>query len=311
MEYTEEYKILKKYFKQEPDTVQVPSLDIQYVNCTFNSDFSSEIITDSSISENNSFRYTIVKKSGGTISNGIIILLHGLNEKYWDKYLPWAKRLNDLTGKDVLLFPISFHMNRTPVEWSDSRIMKKVSVRRVDRDNLNTKSSFVNASLSDRLEEKPQRFFWSGLKTINDLIKLTSQIRAGKHNCIDKEFTIDFFGYSIGGFLSEILLMGDPLEFYNDSKLVLFCSGSTFNSMRPVSKFIVDETAYKKLDDFYVKNFEANIKRDEKIKNHYRKFTRICSYFKSMLDCNKMIKFREREAKRAAQKDMFYFTAPG
>jgi hypothetical protein len=91
--------------------------------------------------------------------------------------------------------------------------------------------------------------------------------------------------------------MSDPLDFYDDSKLVLFCSGSTFNAMKPVSKFIVDETAYKTLDDFYVKNFEANIKRDEKIKYHYRKFTKICTYFKSMLDNNKMIQFRERKLK--------------
>lgn len=297
MKYAEEFKILKTHFKQDKDIVSIPSLNIHYINCTFNSDFSSEITSDSAINENNSFRYTIVKRELKSKSSRVIILLHGLNEKSWDKYLPWAKKLNDLTGKDVLLFPISFHMNRTPVEWSDSRIMKKVSVRRVKQDNLNTKSSFANASLSDRLQEKPQRFFWSGLKTINDLIKLTRQVRTGEHEHIDSMCTIDFFGYSIGGFLSEILLMSDPLKFYNDSKLVLFCSGSTFNSMRPVSKFIVDELAYNTLNDFYVKNFESNIKQDEKIKNHYRKFTRICTYFKSMLDFNKMIQFRERKLK--------------
>ena len=188
-------------------------------------------------------------------------------------------------------------MNRKPGEWSNSRLMKKASLKRTGENKLNTKSSFVNAALSNRLQEKPQRFFWSGLKTINDLIKLSQQIKNGEHKSIDKESTIDFFGFSIGGFLSQILMMSDPLEFYSGSKLVLFCSGSTFNSMKPVSKFIIDELAYKSLDEFYVKNFESNIRRDEKIRNHYRKFTKICTYFKSMLDYGKMRQFRERRLK--------------
>jgi hypothetical protein len=188
-------------------------------------------------------------------------------------------------------------MNRTPAEWNNSRLMKKVSVKRAQQNELNTKSSFVNASLSDRLQENPQRFFWSGLKTINDIIKLTSLIKSGEHNLINRDCSIDLFGYSIGGFLLQILLMSDPMDYYKNSRLVLFCSGSTFNYMRPVSKFIVDELAYKSLDEFYVKNFESNIRRDRTITNQYRKFTKICTYFKSMLDFEKMRQFRERRLK--------------
>jgi hypothetical protein len=101
---------------------------------------------DSKIKENINFNYSIFqsykpdkekaikekkkdkkKKPKKIKSRGVIILLHGLNEKDWTKYLPWAKKLTESTHKTVILFPIAFHMNRAPKEWLDPKFMISVS----------------------------------------------------------------------------------------------------------------------------------------------------------------------------------------
>jgi hypothetical protein len=48
-------------------------------------------IADSEINENREFRYPVFLPEGYKQTNRAIILLHGLNEKSWDKYLPWAR----------------------------------------------------------------------------------------------------------------------------------------------------------------------------------------------------------------------------
>ena len=60
----------------------------------------------------------------------MLLLFHGLNEKDWDKYLPWAHALARATGKAVLLFPTAFHMNRAMGHWSDHRCMHRASQER-------------------------------------------------------------------------------------------------------------------------------------------------------------------------------------
>jgi hypothetical protein len=57
-------------------------------------------------------------------------LLHGLNERSWDKFLPWAARLVESTARAVILMPIAFHMNRALAEWSLLRAMRTVSKQR-------------------------------------------------------------------------------------------------------------------------------------------------------------------------------------
>jgi len=82
---------------------------------------------DIDIPENKTFTYTLFQKETGQPADGIILLFHGLNEKSWHKYLPWAEKLVENTGKAVILFPIAFHMNRVPAEWSNSRVMSTIS----------------------------------------------------------------------------------------------------------------------------------------------------------------------------------------
>ena len=102
-------------------------------------------MTDDRIQENKSFSYAIFTPSGRKKNNEAIILLHGLNERTWEKYLTWAEYLTHTTGKPVILFPIAFHMNRTPGLWANPRaILPWVSKRKEEVANV-TNSTFANA----------------------------------------------------------------------------------------------------------------------------------------------------------------------
>ena len=107
-------------------------------------------MTDDRIQENKSFSYAIFTPSGRKKNNEAIILLHGLNERTWEKYLTWAEYLTHTTGKPVILFPIAFHMNRTPGLWANPRaILPWVSKRKEEVANV-TNSTFANVALSSR-----------------------------------------------------------------------------------------------------------------------------------------------------------------
>jgi hypothetical protein len=69
-------------------------------------------LQDSHVSENRKFHYPLFHCPERGRARELLLLFHGLNEKDWHKYLPWAHQLALTTGKAVLLFPIAFHMNR-------------------------------------------------------------------------------------------------------------------------------------------------------------------------------------------------------
>ncbi|MDL2241580.1 DUF6051 family protein [Bacteroidales bacterium OttesenSCG-928-L03] len=223
---------------------------------------------DAEISENIDFRYHIILPAGEAKSKGIILLFHGFNEKTWYKYLPWAKYISEKTGKAIVLFPIAFHMNRAPVEWSDARAMYQVSAQRKQRHPDLISSSLSNVAISTRLHNKPQRFLWSGLQSYYDVIDLVETIKNGDHPVIDKDATIDFFTYSIGAFLGQILMMTNKNGYFSNSRYAAFCGGVVFNRLSPVSKFILDSEANVSLYSFVVEHLESHFKRDEVLR-HY------------------------------------------
>lgn len=222
-------------------------------------------IHDSEVEENKKFRYHIYKPASSKKSSEIILMLHGFNEKNWDKYLPWAKRLLEQTGKTVVLFPIAFHMNRAPQSWSDRRLMFQVSEMRKKAfpDILN--SSLSNVAISTRLQSKPQRLFWSGLQTFYDVIQLIDEIRGGHHPEIETNATVDIFAYSIGSLFSEILLMNNPKGYFTNTRLCMFCGGAVFNRMSPVSKFILDSEANVSLYSYVIEHLESHLKNDPRL----------------------------------------------
>ena len=149
-------------------------------------------------------------------------MFHGLNERSWQKYLSWAYYLTNFTDSYVILFPISFHINRSPVSWKDRRSMVSLLNRRKPASGEIQLASFVNAAISDRLTEDPLRFFRSGYQTVNDITRLAQDIRGGKHPIVPPAGTLNIFAYSIGAFMAEILMIGNPGIFFQKANCLFF-----------------------------------------------------------------------------------------
>jgi hypothetical protein len=199
---------------------------------------------------NRSFRYAIFKPVAERTYSRAIIMLHGLNERSWDKYLTWAYKLTDFTGEPVILFPLANHINRSPQIWSFPRKMIEIVRKRQNYYGKIPNSSFVNAALSYRIDNSPEVFVSSGIQSIADIVKLTQFIKSGTHPLFEQDTEIDFFAYSIGAFVSEILLLANPLNLYSESRAFFFCGGSTFDQMDGRSKNILDNRAFSSLQKF-------------------------------------------------------------
>ena len=87
-------------------------------------------VPDNGIEENKNFNYIIFAPKRQEKHKEALLLLHGLNERSWEKYLTWAEYLAENTGKAVILFPIAFHMNRTPASWHQPRAILPWAVKR-------------------------------------------------------------------------------------------------------------------------------------------------------------------------------------
>jgi pimeloyl-ACP methyl ester carboxylesterase len=249
-------------------------------------------IPDEAIRENLSFSYPVFKSSNPAKNKQAIILLHGLNERSWSKYLVWAYFLTLHTGRPVILFPIAFHMNRSPEAWGNPRVMSSILTARKQRLGEVPMSSFANVALSERLCEDPLRFFTSGQQSAADLVQLTKQLSNGGHPLFEKGTTVDLFAYSIGAFLAQILLLGNPGGLYSDSRLFLFCGGAFFDQMDGVSKLIMDQQAFDKLRHFYINELDQEMNRSELLKNSMNK-TEMGQSFLAMLSVNNLKAFRE------------------
>ncbi len=213
---------------------------------------------DKLIPENRSFLYPVFAP-GRSESDKVIFLFHGLNERSWLKYLPWAYNLADHTDSYVVLFPISFHINRSPASWKDPRAMIPLLKDRNSSLGEIDMSSFANIALSNRLTEDPMRFFKSGYQTVEDIIKLASDICDGRHPIIPRTRNINIFAYSIGAFLAEIIMMGNPHNLFSDSRLFIFSGGSVFSNMKGASKLIMDRRAFDRVYNYYLNDFEKTI----------------------------------------------------
>lgn len=209
--------------------------------------------SDNKIQENKKFTYTVFTPKRPYKTGKAILLLHGLNEKSWDKYLTWAEYLCTATGKPVILFPIAFHMNRTPKCWSNAReLMPWVEKRK--HGNVNN-STFVNIALSYRLSNIPLRFYISGKESVYNVWQLFDEIKTGRHPLFREDTEIDIFSYSIGAFLSEVLLLANPDHLLDNSKLFMFCGGSVFSEMNINARDIVDNEACEKVRNYFLNDF--------------------------------------------------------
>jgi len=105
MNYTETHHQLKSLFIPGSVRTDIPGSDISCYWAGFDSENISILaeerdhhyhkisglntLPDEAIPENRSFRYPVFKSSNPAKNKQAIILLHGLNERNWSKYLVW------------------------------------------------------------------------------------------------------------------------------------------------------------------------------------------------------------------------------
>ena len=202
-------------------------------------------------------------------SSRAIIILHGLNESEYRKFFPWACTLASL-GWPVLLFPITFLVNRRPRHWMHNTTTQHVLQERQALSG-NSVATRYNTILSARLDQHPERLFLAGRQSYFDLSDLVSSVRRGVFriaaggNGADilehpfaEETRVDFLAYSIGGYLTLSLLLeeGETPELAA-SRAVIFAAGSPFAhrdsrlNANPLSPFILDGGATDRVRQFY------------------------------------------------------------
>lgn len=241
---------------------------------------------------NRTYRYAIFTPGGKNKYNNCIVLLHGLNERSWDKYLTWAHFLVRKTGKPVLLFPLAFHMNRSPKSWSCPRLMSQVVALRKKKIPTVKMTTFANAAMSLRMDTDPQMFATSGIQSYFDLIKLVGAIKSGQNPMFNVGCCIGIFAYSIGALLAEIVLLSNPLNLFSNEKAFLFCGGATFDKINGVSRSIMDSHAFESLKSFISCNPEIN---SQLTLPHYQipLLQNAWQYFQSMINQNMHTTLRE------------------
>lgn len=223
--------------------------------------------SDRSMEENRLVHCPIVRPAKASAEETLdraCILLHGLNERGWDKYQDWAQALADRTHCAVVLFPIAFHMDRSPASWANFGIMRAVSKDRMARYPGLRQSSMANAAISERLDQDPGRFYLSGLMSARDLEDLIAMLRGGEIPGIASGATLGYFGYSVGAYLLQCLSLADG-DFARSGRRFLFCGGPFLSAMTPVSKYIMDSRAHERIIDFWLVNLEAELRRDAEL----------------------------------------------
>ncbi len=307
MEFTKSYNDLKLAFSlSNPRTVLAGTgLEIRVMQFTSNSSLvlpssgaEGQTIyrqtiarVDDDIMENKSFSYPVFVPSFSEPHGKAIVLLHGLNERSWLKYLPWAYHLAANTNRPVILFPIAFHMNRSPEMWANPRAMMPLLNSRQQIKELE-KSTFANVALSQRLSDDPLRFFVSGRQSAEDLIQLIETIKDGNYPLLKSNAQIDFFAYSIGAFLAQIMFIANPKSLLSASRLFLFCGGAHFSEMFGTSRLIMDSDAYARLRKYYLDDFLKELQVSTPF-SLYMLGNQLGEAFVSMVspECNK--KFRQ------------------
>lgn len=250
-------------------------------------------IKDVSVKENQLFNYYVLKSKSLKKTKKVTFLFHGLNEKNWEKYLPWGKAIVEQTNSLVVLFPIAFHMERAPLNWSDKRKMFELCEKRKLKFPNVVSSSLSNVAISMRLHAMPQRLIWSGFQTYFDIIQLIEFCKKDKHPFIDKDFSFNIFAYSIGGLLGEILKLSNPKNYFSSSKLCLFCGGAVINRISPVSKYILDSEANIALYTYLAEHFNKYLEKDAMLSHYIKENHFEGKVFNAMFEYQKMREFRE------------------
>ncbi|MRR19598.1 hypothetical protein EG827_05345 [bacterium] len=265
MGYTSQEREFAAYFRGGPVEGFIPGTGIRLVSKVFHSSsgycypdaknvssvFLSLFKSRELENSNRDFSYYLLIP-GNSAGRGAIVLLHGLNERSWGKYMQWGMRLAADTGRPVVLFPNAYHMNRSPRSWIDRHLMMPLVAARTSLLPDTQLSTFVNVALSTRMSSSPQRFLLSGYQTVKDLASLTDSIRDGSHPDLPGGGAVDIFAYSIGALATQVMMLAKPSLLPDDTRVMLFCGGSAFGLMNGTSKLIMDSRAFERLVRFYL-----------------------------------------------------------
>lgn len=300
MNYNERYAQLNNCFKMNKScSIDNSKMEISFFN--FNSETTVESenkllqFSDTNITENYLFQYPVFAPKGKNKFDKAILLLHGLNERSWNKYLTWAEYICEQTGMPVILFPIAYHMNRGETDWTNPRKMIATLNSRKEIYSHDRSISYANIALSDRLSEHPSRFYLSGRQTLFDVTQLFEEIKSGKHPMFKEGTEINIFAYSIGAFLSQVALLSNYKSLFSSSRLFMFCGGSIFSSMFGVSRSILDTASFKKLRQYYIYIFGNE-------ENSLWKRDNIFTAFRRMISPDKFKEEREIDFKNIAHR---------
>ena len=245
-------------------------------------------VPDDNIEENNAFDYTVFVHKGVVRTDRAILLLHGLNERSWEKYLPWAEELAVKTRRAVILFPIAFHMNRTPESWYNPRLLLPYVNRRKEKFTCLHNTTFANLALSSRLSEHPVRFYISGKESLFNLWQLIGEIKNGRHPLFEENTSINIFAYSIGAFLAQVWLLSNPGQLTSGSRLFMFCGGTLFSRMNGSSRNIMDGESFLTLKNYFLNDF---LHKGRRVLGREEDFLE--KAFKSMLSFDEYRSYRE------------------
>ena len=135
-----------------------------------------------------------------------------------------------------------------------------------------------------------------------DVIDLVTEIKDDKHPYIDKNAGFDIFSYSIGSFLSEILMMTNKDAYFSNSRFISFCGGAVFNRLSPVSKFILDSEANVSLYSYVVEHLESHMKRDEVLRHYLSEIHPEGVNFRSMLNYKTLTRYREQKFREMSER---------
>ncbi|MHC1731205.1 MAG: DUF6051 family protein [Bacteroidales bacterium] len=269
MGYTETERVLAGHFRGGMTTGLIPGTGVSLTEERFRSPVECSFSDGNTVSEmfrflfrsreaeerNREFSYYIMWPAAfleETRGRGAIILLHGLNERGWNKYIQWGAALAEGTGRPVVLFPHAWHMNRSPQTWIDRHIMTPLVAARTSLLPDTRLTTFVNVALSTRMTVSPQRFMLSGYQTVRDLSALIANLRTGVVPGIAGGGPVDIFAYSIGALATQVMMLSEPSPLPADCRVMLFCGGSTFGMMNGTSKLIMDSRAFEMLLSFYL-----------------------------------------------------------
>ncbi|MGB7925198.1 MAG: DUF6051 family protein [Pyrinomonadaceae bacterium] len=236
---------------------------------TFPAEHVKEQPSDDQIERNITFPYLLLREGSPSVPlhqyKRVTILLHGLNERTLLKYMPWAYHIWQRTQEPVVLFPLSFSINRVLPEWRKQ--MPKIHANR-EKERKIKRSHEFNATISERLEPNPERFFWGAEQSYWDIIDFVREIRSGENEQLKQHFDsdarINFLGYSSGGYLALAHLAVNHEGLFSESRACLFASCVEMDDLRPASPYVVDEEAERALRELYVDYFDELPDEDAK-----------------------------------------------